>query len=217
MANDEKFRISLDKNPSIVAEVVPGHFTTGYYHANYYLDVSKLKASALVARDVARELAIPYIARTTVETIVCMDNTEVIGAYLAEELLEHGALIINSGGEIHVVTPMGSSLGKFVFQDSVLDWLYERDIVLLTATISSGRTVNSALECISYYGGNVVGISTLFMTSHDWTERAVHPLFTVEDIPGFKQFLPADCEICKSGQSLDAIISSEGYTKIGSR
>lgn len=214
MSNGDVFSVSLDKNPLIKVEVVPGHFTTGYYHTNNYLDVSKLKASALVARDVARELAVPYISSTMVETIVCMDNTEVIGAYLAEELLEHGVSIINSGGEIHVLTPMGTTRGKMYFQDSVLEWLFEREILLLTATISSGRTIGSALECISYYGGNVVGISTLFLTSHEWSEHQVNPLFTAEDIPGFKQFYPADCEMCKAGQGLDAIISSDGYTRI---
>ncbi|MDR1566701.1 MAG: hypothetical protein LBS48_05400 [Treponema sp.] len=53
------FSISLVKNPVISIKVIPGHFTTSNAHSNYYLDVSDLKADALVARDVARELAIP--------------------------------------------------------------------------------------------------------------------------------------------------------------
>ena len=91
------FNISLEKNSSITMKVIPGHFTTSNAHVNYYLDMSDMKSNALVARDIARELAVPYVTSTPVETIVCMERTDVIGAYLAEELLQEGTAIINNG------------------------------------------------------------------------------------------------------------------------
>ena len=208
------FNIVLEKNPIISIKVIPGHFTTANVHANYFLDVSTLKSNALVARDVGRELALPYLSSTLVDTIVCMENTKVIGAYLAEELLGEGTAVMNSGGEIHVVTPMQSDGGKLVFYDSEVEWITNKNILVLTATISSGMTLRSALDCLSFYKGRVAGISTLLMLSTDDSGHEIHTLFTSDDIPGYQMYRSGQCEMCDSGQKLDALISSEGFTKI---
>ena len=209
------FSVSLEKNPVITIGVIPGHFSTSSAHTNNYLDVSGLKSNALVARNVARELAIPYLSSTLVETIVCMERTEVIGAYMAEELLQAGNKVMNAGGEIHVLTPISNVNGKMIFQDSMVEWISNRNIILLVASISSGQTVQSTLECLNYYGGRLAGISTLFISYHDKVEQDVNALFTSDDIPGYKLFHTGECEMCRAGLKLDAIISSEGYTLIG--
>jgi len=212
--DNNTFRISLDKNPVISIGVTSGHFSTSFYHTNYYLDVSTLKANAFVARDVAREFAIPYISTTIVETIVCMENTKVIGAFLAQELLLEGTAVMNSGGEINVVTPMSSVDGKLIFYDNELEWIENKHILLLTASISSGRTLSSALECLSYFGGSISGISALFQFSGAMPHMKINTLFTSDDVPGYKVFAIGKCELCKAGQKLDALISSEGFKKI---
>jgi len=209
------FNVALNKNPLISMKVIPGHFTTSNAHVNYYLDVGGMKSNARVARDVAREFAVPYLSNTLTETIVCMERTDVIGAYLAEELLQEGPSVINSGGEIHVVAPMSDSNRKLFFQDNVADyWIANRNIILLVTSISSGRTIESALDCLTYYGGKIAGISALFLTTPDNSGRAIHSLFTSDDIDGYKWFSSSQCDMCKAGQKLDAMVSSEGYTKI---
>ena len=208
------FRISLEKNPLITMKVIPGHFTTSNAHVSHYIELCDMKSNALIARDVARELAIPYLTTTMVETIVCMERTEVVGAYLAEELLQEGLSVVNSSGEIHVVTPINTNNRTLIFQDSTIDWISNRNILLLVASISSGRTVKSALDCLEYYNGNVVGISSLFLASHEKQVKKVHALFTSDDISGYRLRGSGECEMCAAGQKLDAIISSEGYTKI---
>lgn len=209
------FKVSLAKNPLISIKVIPGHFTTSNAHSNFFLDVSWLKSNALAARDAARHLAIPYLATTLIDTIVCMEKTEVIGAYMAEELVQEGPVVMNAGDELHVVSPMNSSQGNLIFPESVAEWIKNRSILLLVASISSGRTVHSALECLAYYGGKVAGISTLFLSSHEAMGEKINALFTSDDIPGYKLYAPGECEMCRAGQKLDAIISSDGYTKIG--
>lgn len=211
---DKAFSVSMEKNPIITVRIIPGHFTTGNVHSNNFLDVSALKSNALVARDVARELAIPYLSSTIVDTIVCMERTEVIGAYLAEELLRAGTAVMNEDREIHVITPINNTNGNFVFQDNMVNLIAGKNIILLFASISSGRTLNNTIECLAYYGGKLVGISSLFVASPKTQQHEIHHLFTADDIPGYGIFATSECVLCKAGVKLDAIINSEGYTKI---
>ena len=208
------FSVSLDKNPEIAINVIPGHFTTSNAHTNYFLDVWELKSKASLARDVARELAAPYLASTPIDTIVCMERTVVLGAYIAEELLREGAAVMNTGGNIHVISPLSNINGNLIFQDNAIEWIRNKNVLLLVASITSGTTIRITQECITYYGGRVAGISALFFSSEN-PENDVNALFTSKDIPGYKVFSTVDCEMCKAGQKLDAIISSEGYTIIG--
>lgn len=210
----KSFLVPLEKNPLITMTVIPGHFTTSSSHISHYLDVSGLKSNALVARDVARELAIPYLSSKLIDTIVCMERTEVIGAYLAEELLQSGPSVVNADSEIYVVTPISNNIGTLSFQSSMIKRIVGRNILLLTASISSGRTLDSALDCVAYYGGKIVGISALFVVPNDKYEHEIHPLFTSQDIPDYRMYRARDCELCRAGRKLDAQISSEGYTKI---
>jgi orotate phosphoribosyltransferase len=142
-----------------------------------------------------------------------MEKTEAIGAYLAEELTRDGGQAINAGGEIHILTPISNVKGFLIFSDSALEWILNRDILLLVASISSGRTVHTALDCIRYYGGSLVGISALFLNIPE-ENPDFNALFTCEDIPNYKTYEIHDCALCKAGHSLEAIISSEGYTRI---
>jgi orotate phosphoribosyltransferase len=212
---DKSFNISLTKNPKISIKATPGHFSASNTHSNHYLDVSRLKSNAQIAQDVARELAVPYLTSTIVDAVVCMDRTTVVGAFLAEELFMHGTTVINAGCEIHVMAPTSSVNGKLIFQDSMLDRIHSKNVILLVASVSSGRTVNIALECLEYYGAQLVGISALFLASfYNPQQKKINALFTSEDLPEFKVFSPDKCEMCKSGQELDAIATSEGYTMI---
>ena len=208
------FSISLTKNPAITIDIISGHFTTNNVHTNNYLDVSALKSNTAIAKDVAREIAIPYLSSTLIDTIVCMEKMEVVGAYVAQELVQEGTSVMNTGNAIYVVSPINNAYGKLVFPDSAVKWVSGKNILLLFATVSSGRSLNIALECINYYGGNIVGISTLYRASQVKAVNEVHCLFTSDDIPGYKLSSASECEMCKNGQKLDAIISSEGYTKI---
>ena len=208
------FRISLAKNPDISINVTPGHFSTGTYHTNFYLDLSEIRTDVLLARDVAQELAIPYLTSTLVDAVVCMENTNVIGAFLAEELSHHGMAVMNSGGHIHVVTPKSTADRKLIFYDNEIDWIENKNILLLTSTISSGQTLVGALECIEYYHGIISGVSSLYSTSVAVLGQKTYTLFSSEDIPGYRVVRADKCDMCLAEQELDAIVNYEGYIKV---
>ena len=208
------FDIPLTKNPLIKMKVVPGHFTTNSSHLSHYLDLNNLKSNAVVAREVTRELALPYLTTTSVDTIVCMEGTEVIGAYMAEELLQKGTSFAEVDRQINVVVPVSNVYRKLMFQHDMQELIDNRNIILLLSSISSGASLNSALECLRYYGGKIVGISTLFNAYPDQFEQKIHTMFTSKDIPDYKLYSPNNCPICSEGRKLDAIIIHDGYLKI---
>ena len=71
---------------TVPLKIRPGHFATNHAHINYYIDVTTLKARTKEAEEVAQALVGMYLYDTVIDTIVCMEGTEVIGAFLAEEL-----------------------------------------------------------------------------------------------------------------------------------
>ena len=84
----EKRQIKFYAKGSNAAAIhaLPGHFATSNSHINYYIDITSLKTRINEAKEVAKVLASRFTSHITVDTIVCMDGTEVIGAFLSEEM-----------------------------------------------------------------------------------------------------------------------------------
>ena len=145
-----------------------------------------------------------------------MEGTELIGAYLAEELTKKGSLAINTGRDIYVVKPMSNVHRQLTFRSNIQELVTDHRVLLLVSSISSGTTLRAALELLNYYGANLVGISALFNSQHEDLDigQDINYLFTPSDIPGYSMYKIKDCELCKAGRKLDAIIIQGGYTKL---
>jgi len=206
------FNVVSQKNPAVTIRAAEGHFATGSSHISHYIDISELKSSAAAAKGAARELAAPYI-NTDIDVIVYMEGAEIIAAYIADEFLHNGANA-KEGREIHIVTPMNSSSGHFIFHENMQRNIKDKNVMLLVASMSTGSTVKRAIECLSYYGGKISGISAIFSAFPEVWGSEVHSLFTILDIPDYHFEKPFECSMCKHGRKLDAIVNSEGYTKI---
>ena len=81
------FRSEYSEIPLRIAK---GHFATSHSHINYFIDMTYTKHRLAEARQAARELAVKFQSSKVVDTILCLDGTEVLGACLAEELIEEG-------------------------------------------------------------------------------------------------------------------------------
>ena len=211
---DNFIKVTSPANPKISVQVVPGHFATRSAHRSHYIDIFDLKSSSTVAKEAARQMAIPYRANIIVDVIVYMDGTEVLAAYLANELLKAGSGVINADSEIYIITPMIRPDGLFIFPQSVHKKILNKNVVLMVASMSTGATAQRVLECLSYYGCHLVGISAVFSAVPEAGVRQIHSLFTREDIPDYNFYAPPECEMCREGRKIDAVFNSEGYTEL---
>ncbi len=201
-------------NPRMSISVIPGHFATNHSHVSHYIDITGIKHHSKAAQLAAEELLPYFSGSVAVDTIICMDGCEMVGAYLAKELSQSGAHSLSADSDISVLTPEFNANGQMVFRDNLQPMLWGKGILLLIASATTGKTITRSLDCVRYYGGRAVGIAAVFSAIQEMAGMPVVSVFTQEDVPGYETFLPAECPSCKQQVKIDAIVSSSGYTKI---
>lgn len=82
------------RKSNVALRVSKGHFATNHSHINYLIDVTFQKSRLSEAQAVAKALVKQYVTSTIVDTIVCLDGMQVVGACLAEELTKAGFMSI---------------------------------------------------------------------------------------------------------------------------
>ena len=198
----------------VVMKIIPGHFATTHSHINYYIDITTLKIRQTEASEAARCLAANYSVNTPVDTIVCMDGMEVIGAFLAQWLTENCIHSLNTHKSMYVVTPEIDVNRQIIFRDNVQNAIYNKNVLLLLASATTGKTVMRCMDCINYYGGRIVGISAVFSALPEIEGQKVYSLFSTKDIPRYQTYSVRDCPFCQKHQKLDAIVNSYGYSRL---
>ena len=91
-----------------------------------------------------------------------MEGTEVIGTLLAEELTKGGFLSLNAHKTIYIIKPEFNSNSQIMFKDNFRPMLNGKNVILLTATVTTGLTINKGIEGIQYYGGIIQSVSAVF-------------------------------------------------------
>ncbi len=195
-------------------KVVKGHFATNHAHTNYYIDLTTIKSRVSEGQEIARALAQMYLYDMVVDTIVCIEGTEVIGTLLAEELTKSGFLSMNAHKTIYIIRPEYNSNSQLIFRENFYPMLRGKNVILLTSTVTTGLTVNKAIESIQYYGGILQVISAVFSTLEEVNGIPVKAVFGKRDIPDYQYTDYRSCPICKAGQKLDALINPYGYSKL---
>lgn len=195
-------------------KVIPGHFVTPNSHINYYIDMTTMKSRLSEAENAAKALAEDYISSTIVDSIVCMDGMEVIGAFLAEKLTRAGFVTMNQHQTIYIVTPEFDMSGQMIFRENMQMMIHKKHVLLLCASTTTGRTLTRAIESIGYYGGSVAGISAIFSTASKIGEYPIHALFTPADLPDYKNYSPDHCELCRNKIPVDAFCNGFGYSRL---
>ncbi len=197
----------------ISLKVVPGHFATNHSHTNYYVDMTTLKSRQNEAAAVAEELASRYISSYVVDTILCLDGTEVVGAYMADYLCRRGVQIMNLHDTIYVIPPEYSA-GQMIVRDNILPMIRGKHVLLLSATVSSGISCTKSMEAVEYYGGRVSAVASIFSAVSECRGLPVHSIFTPEDLPAYQSWAPNECPHCRAKEPLDALVNAYGYSKL---
>ena len=170
-------------NPKVEVSVIAGHFATRHSHNSHYIDITRMKHEHTMAREAAMTLAQRYAYDKGVDTIVCLDGSEVLGAFLARHLTKNDRFAVNSDKNINVITPEYDSNGQLIFRDNLSPMVTGKDVLILISTVNSGKSVRRAVECVQYYGGKVQGIASGFSTLDAVDDIPIYSLFTPEDIP----------------------------------
>lgn len=201
-------------NKNLFLRVEKGHFASNHLHSNYYIDVAAQKSRLSEAKAVSQKLCEGYKYSTTiVDTILCLDGTEVIGTCLADTLVKNDFININAHQTIYVVTPEMNG-GQLLFRDNIVPMIRDKHVIILAVSVASGSTVQSAIEAVNYYGGQTVGVAALFSTKEEIDGHKINSVFNPSDLEDYFAVPAHDCPLCKKGQKLDALINSHGFSKL---
>ena len=201
-------------NPNLLLRVSKGHYATSHSHINYYIDVTLSKFRLSEARAVAAELVSEYKSTTIIDTILCLDGTEVIGACMASELTKDGFTNMNAHKTIYIVTPEYTSGSQIILRDNLAPMVKGKNVLILAASVTTGYTIQAAVEAVNYYGGIVAGLSAIFATTHECLGYPVTSIFDPTSLPDYASFDSRDCPLCKAGQHIDALVNSFGYSAL---
>ena len=211
---DNKYKKIYTGGTEAALKVIPGHFATNHAHINYYIDMTTLKSRTREAQEVAKVLVGMYLYNIVVDTIVCMEGTEVVGAFLAEELTRSGALSTNAYKTIYVVSPEFNNNSQIIFRDNLLPMIQGENVIVLMASVTTGLTVNKAIESVQYYGGILQGVSSIFSAEDQVDGVPIRSVFGKKDLPDYEYHDYRHCPYCRAGKKLDALVNTFGYSSL---
>lgn len=211
------FDLISAQNRAVVIRAMEGHFVTQHSHVSHCIDMTRVKSQMTTAKGAAKLFA-DFFRNMPIDTVITLERTKMVGAFLADELSRSG---INVDRDIAVISPEVTD-DKMFLRDNLLPYVKHNRVLLLTATATTGMTLKSALEGIAYYGGEPVGAATVFggdfgaaiQLKGNVPPVPVARLFNAEDIAGYRSYAANECPLCKAGVKIDALINSYGYSKI---
>lgn len=209
----ELYKIRTQNN-DLFLRVAKGHFATSHSHTNYFIDVTTQKTRISEAKAVAKALVEKYRMNTIVDTVLCVDGTEVIGACVADELTREDFVNMNAHQTVYVVAPEYTANGQIMFRDNVIPMIHGKHVLIVAASVTTGKTAQEVIDAVTYYGGNVVGVSAIFATVEDCQGYPVNCVYDPNDLEDYESYNSHNCPMCKNGMKLEALVNSFGYSKL---
>lgn len=214
MAIENSYKIRT-KGKNLFLRVTKGHFMKTNGHMNYYIDVTMQKTRLSEARAVAEELVSYYNNSAVIDTILCLDEMQVIATCMAERLTSAGFMNLNAHQTIYILTPEKVAAGRFIFRDSTIPMISGKNVLVLTSSVATGRTTSVAMDAIKYYGGTVAGLASIYSAVDECDGVPVHSVFDANDLDGYFCVPAHECPLCKEGQMVDGVVTSYGFSHNG--
>ena len=202
------------RHGDVPLRVARGHFATNHSHINYYVDITMQKRRLSEAQQMAKQMVTTFINNSPVDTILCLDGMAVVGTCLAQALTESGFHNLNAHQTIYVVEPEYNSNSQIIFRDNIQPMIRNKHVLVLMASVTTGFTANKSIEAIGYYGGEVVGIASLYSAVKDVNGLPVRSVYSLSDLPDYASYDYKDCPYCKGGRRIDAMVNSYGYSSL---
>ena len=200
-------------NSNVPLRVAMGHFATSHSHINYYIDLTMTKHLLSEAREVAAHLCGKISHSQVVDTILCLDGTEVIGACMASEMTRRGFENVNAHNTIYIVTPEHTTGSQLLFRENSAPMVVGKNVLVLAASVTTGYTVQAAVDAIRYYSGKVAGVCSIFSCVDNCCGFDVEAVFTMKnDLPDYASMASHECPMCKAGRRLDAMVNAFGVS-----
>jgi len=211
MAIENSYKIRT-KGKNLFLRVTKGHFMKTNGHMNYYIDVTMQKSRLSEARAVAEELVSYYNSNTVIDTILCLDEMQVIATCMAEQLTAAGYMNLNAHQTIYILTPEKVSEGRFIFREGSASMINGKNVLILTSSVATGRTTSVAMEAIKYYGGTVAGLASIYSAVDECGGIPVRSVFDANDLDGYYCVPAHECPLCREGQMVDGVVNSYGFS-----
>ena len=203
-------------NSNVPLRLAMGHFATNHSHLNYYIDLTMTKHRLSEAKEVATQLCDHISPVTVIDTILCLDGTELIGGAIASELTRRGYANYNAHNTIYVVTPEHTTGSQLLFRENYAPMIVGKNVLVLAASIATGYTIKSAVEAIRYYSGKPAGVCAIFACMDECEGFPVNAVFTKKnDLPDYQSTISHECPMCKAQRRLDAMVNAFGVSSFG--
>ncbi len=212
MAIENSYKIRT-KGKNLFLRVVKGHFMKSNGHMNYYIDVTIQKSRLSEAVAVADELVSHFASTMIIDTILCLDEMQVIGTCMAQKLTSSGFMNLNSNKAIYVLTPEKISAGRFIFREETIPLISGKNVLILTSSVATGRTTSVAMEAVKYYGGTVSGLASIYSAVDECGGVPVYSAFDANDLDGYYCVPAHECPLCKAGRDVDGVVNSYGFSR----
>ena len=150
----------------------------------------------------------------TIDTIVCLDGTEMLGGFLGRQIEKGNFHMTNRHETMYVVEPEENSIHQFLFRINNRMAIEGKNVLILVDTTSTGETLKRVIECVRYYGGKPVGCAAIFSTIDSILDQKIYSLFSADDMPEYQVYEPQDCPFCAKKIPIDALVNGYGYAKL---
>lgn len=200
------------KHGNFPLRLAVGHFATSHSHLNYYIDFTMSKHRLSEARAGAQIICSQIPFSQIVDTILCLDGTEMIGACIANELTRAGYMNMNAHRTIYVVSPEYTSGSQMIFRDNIAPMIVGKHVLILAASVATGYTAKSAIEAVRYYNGQPAGICSIYAGVEECEGFPVRSIYSKKDIPEYESHSARECPLCKAGVKLDGLVNSHGIS-----
>lgn len=211
--NNPIYTINSHKDEKVFIHAMPGHFISSSSHLNYYVGTSDIKHNHDVSVEAAKLMANYYNERNIeIDSVLCLYETQALGAYFAHELQSTSMYDPNPQETVYVLGPEYDASGNIIFRDNLRKLINGKRVVLLISCITSGKTIERAMDSVVYYGGTVAGVTSIFSAIDSIDGVEINTIFTKEDVPGYQAFPSHECPLCREGKKVDAIANGYGYS-----